>query len=476
MGPCQSLPIIQLWFSEDREKHEERLTRRDRQYSKQKSLKRVSSRVFETRASTYDHVSNQVLTNFEGVQLENAGLTGLRNLGNTCFMASALQCLSNTIPLTDYFLGYDFAKEINHNNVLGTNGKLVMAYKALVKKIWLGNHSSVSPSQFKVSLEKFASQFKGSEQHDSHELLAFLLDGIHEDLNRVKNKPYIEEKAGDGSNDEDDAVLAWKNYLQRDRSIIVDLFQGQLRSEIQCRNCTCAGKATTGCGHKSVKFEPFMYLSLPFSDSVTSLDDCLDQFCAEELLTGDNKWYCTKCKAHVDASKKIELWALPPILIVHLKRFEFNQFGNRSKIEKSIRYPVTSWDLLTATRGGKTSRKLPKFDLYAAINHVGPALGSGHYTAYGKNRFDSKWYDFNDAACTKLADDPQDSSDLGNGSSCYLLFYNRMEETSAADKLRNGNPRVRRQSVDRPELWPHLQIMNKHYRSFSRQSVQGNRL
>ena len=81
-------------------------------------------------------------------------------------------------------------------------------------------------------------------------LLAFLLDGIHEDLNRVRKKPYIEDEDCDGTNDEGDAITAWSHYLQRNRSIVVDLFQGQLRSTMTCRNeqpdgtCGCAVTST----------------------------------------------------------------------------------------------------------------------------------------------------------------------------------------------------------------------------------------
>mmetsp|Transcript_26939 Transcript_26939/g.58892 ORF Transcript_26939/g.58892 Transcript_26939/m.58892 type:complete len:512 (-) Transcript_26939:53-1588(-) len=455
--------------------------------SKMKSLIRVGSQVVRSvgapdpatgrkkyaaaRASTYDHVHEVVLSNFDELDVKRkAGVVGLRNLGNSCFMNSSLQCLSNTIPLTDYFLGYDYKKEINYDNVLGSKGELVASYAALVKEMWLGNQKTVKPSAFKSRLAKFAPQFEGYEQQDSQEMLSCLLDGVHEDLNRVKKKPYIEDKDCDGSNDEGDAILAWQNYLQRDRSVVVDLFQGQLRNEITCRNADATqSDGSAGCGHRNIKFEPFMYLSVPLSDSCQSLDDCLDLFCAEESLTGDNQWYCTKCKTHVDATKRFDLWMLPPILIVHLKRFKFMSDGSRCKIEQPVQYPVSGWDLsrgMQGTRGGVH----PSYDLYAVSNHSGGTLGFGHYTAMALDRFDEEWYEFNDSSCQRVGP----NSGLGFSSSCYLMFYNRVEENKedksdpACSERSTREPIVRRQEVDRPELWPHMQIRQKDYRSFTR--------
>ncbi|MGH0177662.1 UNVERIFIED_CONTAM: hypothetical protein FKN15_021732, partial [Acipenser sinensis] len=102
------------------------------------------------------------------------------------------QCLSNTPPLTEYFLCSSYLEELNFTNPLGMKGEIAEAYADLIKQMWSGRHSSVAPRIFKTKVGHFASQFLGYQQHDSQELLSFLLDGLHEDLNRVKNKEYIE--------------------------------------------------------------------------------------------------------------------------------------------------------------------------------------------------------------------------------------------------------------------------------------------
>ena len=104
-------------------------------------------------------------------------------------MNSSVQCLSNTIPLTDYCLGYDYRKEINRDNVLGTQGRTGDGVHGAHEASVVGTAmQSVEPAAFLSCLCQFAPQFSGGQQHDSQELLTFLLDGIHEDLNRVKSR------------------------------------------------------------------------------------------------------------------------------------------------------------------------------------------------------------------------------------------------------------------------------------------------
>ncbi|XP_072731674.1 ubiquitin carboxyl-terminal hydrolase 4 isoform X2 [Ciconia boyciana] len=189
----------------------------------------------------------------DSASLSQPGLCGLSNLGNTCFMNSALQCLSNTPPLTEYFLEDKYEAEINQNNPLGMRGEIAEAYAELIKQIWSGRQSHVAPRMFKTQVGRFAPQFSGYQQQDSQELLAFLLDGLHEDLNRVKKKPYLELKDANGRPDSEVAKEAWENHRLRNDSIIVDIFHGLFKSTLVCPKCSKV----------SVTFDPFCYLTLP---------------------------------------------------------------------------------------------------------------------------------------------------------------------------------------------------------------------
>ncbi|KAE8710711.1 Ubiquitin carboxyl-terminal hydrolase 9 [Hibiscus syriacus] len=189
---------------------------------------------------------------------EKVALAGLQNLGNTCFMNSALQCLVHTPPLMEYFLK-DYRDEINTKNPLGMHGELAIAFGELLRKLCSAGRTAIAPRVFKGKLSRFAPQFGGYNQHDSQELLAFLLDGLHEDLNRVKQKPYIEMKDSDGRPDEEVSVECWRNHKARNDSVIVDVFQGQYKSTLVCPVCSKI----------SITFDPFMYLSLPLPSTIT---------------------------------------------------------------------------------------------------------------------------------------------------------------------------------------------------------------
>uniref|UniRef100_A0A8C1CVG6 ubiquitinyl hydrolase 1 n=1 Tax=Cyprinus carpio carpio TaxID=630221 RepID=A0A8C1CVG6_CYPCA len=181
------------------------------------------------------------------------GFTGLVNLGNTCFMNSVIQSLSNTRELRDYFHDRGFESEINCNNPLGTGGRLAISFAVLLRALWKGTHHAFQPSKLKAIVASKASQFTGYAQHDAQEFMAFLLDGLHEDLNRIQNKPYTETVDSDGRQDEFVAEEAWQRHKMRNDSFIVDLFQGQYKSKLVCPVCSKV----------SITFDPFLYLPVP---------------------------------------------------------------------------------------------------------------------------------------------------------------------------------------------------------------------
>jgi ubiquitin C-terminal hydrolase len=185
------------------------------------------------------------------------GTTGLNNLGNTCFMNSGLQCIAHTNLLRDYLLKGYWKKELNLTSKHGMKGKMVKAFVKVLENLWSKNDGPYRPSEFKSVISKHTPSFEGYHQHDCQEFIASLLDGLHEDINRVPIKKFEEYPDMNEMEDEEAAKTSWDLHIRRENSFIVDLFYGQYRSINICQECKTVRK----------NFEPFVYLTLPIPEN-----------------------------------------------------------------------------------------------------------------------------------------------------------------------------------------------------------------
>ena len=160
-----------------------------------------------------------------------------------------------------------------------------------------------------------------------------------------------------------------------------------------------------------------------------TLQDCLNLFTRKERLDKDNAWYCSNCKDHKQATKKMEVWKTPDILIIHLKRFKTSRVSSigsfyystgSKKITAQVDFPITGLDMSNYVLSDENGSCI--YDLYGVVNHYG-GLGGGHYTAYAKNKFDGKWYDFNDSRVSPASDREIVSA------AAYVLFYKRRQNS-----------------------------------------------
>ncbi|XP_042147748.1 ubiquitin carboxyl-terminal hydrolase 2 isoform X1 [Ixodes scapularis] len=337
---------------------------------------------------------------------------GLRNLGNTCFMNSIVQCLAHTRPLLEYCLKDCYTSEIN--NITSSNrGALFEAFATLMKSIWRSSNGeyAISPQAFRSQIQKFAPRFMGYSQQDSQEFLHYLLQGLHEDINRITSRPrHVTTEIDDNLSDSQKAAEAWKRYLRFDDSKIVDCFVGQLKSTLKC----------SVCGHKSVTFDPFWDLSLPIpksSDSVT-IQQCLSLFTKEEVLDGDEKPTCSNCKTRQRCTKSFTIHRCPKILVLHLKRFSPGE-RFRAKLNTRVEFPLTNLDLCPYM----SNSHYVMYNLYAVSNHSGSTY-SGHYTATCLHPKSGEWHECNDTKVTEV------SSSRVASSEAYVLFYEAATQSS----------------------------------------------
>lgn len=336
---------------------------------------------------------------------KNKGLTGLANLGNTCFINSCIQVLSHTYELNNFLNGGNYKKKLKNK----PDSVLLIEWDNLRTLMWSEN-CTISPGKFiktiqKIAHIKHADLFTGYSQNDLPEFLLFLVDCFHTSLSREVNMSIN----GVASNETDKMAVQCfemtKKMYAKEYSEIWNLFYGIHVSQIiSLEN----GEVL------STSPEPYFIinLSIPENNKTPSLEDCFDLYVNGETLEGENAWYNETTKEKQNVQKKLIYWSMPAILVIDIKRFNHKNQKN----QMLIRFPLENFDLSNYVIGYKKESYI--YDLYGICNHSGGVHG-GHYTAFIKNAND-KWYQFNDTFVTEVAN----LQDLITPKA-YCLFYRK---------------------------------------------------
>ena len=364
---------------------------------------------------------NYAKNNVEKLRKENEELKnpktiviGLNNIGATCYMNATLQCLSKTKELTNYFLTKYTEKQ---NNIM-TN-----EYHKLIVNLWNkeNNNSSHSPYSFKEVLSKENPLFAGIAANDSKDLINFLLERFHLELNLINNTNandnYVNAQQ-EQFNEQIMLNLFLQDFKEKYNSIISNLFYGVMETQSKC----------LGCQMIKYNFQLYSFLEFPlqevnkycfnnnrrplFNNDGTNpdvnLSECFEYYGKIDLMNGDNQMYCNICNKLYDALYSTSIYSTPNNLIINLNR------GKGAVYECKVNFP----DQLNLYNFVKFNNDYAVFELYAVISHLGPSSMSGHFVAYCKNRMDNKWYLYNDGLvnlCTR-ANQYQDGIP-------YILFY-----------------------------------------------------
>jgi len=332
-------------------------------------------------------------------------MKGILNIGNTCYMNSAIQCLSHIPEIRNYFLT---GSHINNLNLKSKSKDLTNEWQKLLYRLCQDkDEKNINPidfvKTFLMTCQKNNINFNGFNQNDVEDFLNQFLDFIHNSIsvnikiNITGKIKTIEDKLAYG------AAASWSKFFNNSYSHIIDMMYSQLLCTTTCPKCknTC------------INYEPLMTLSLSIppslvSNNTISLYDLFDSYTAEEILDTDNQWKCDSCHENVNCSKKLTFWYLSNIIIIVIKKYTLSH-----KINVNIEYPM-ELDLNKYCINYKENNL--NYSLIGSCIHSG-GLNGGHYYAICKKYND--WYCYNDDKVSKLDIKQVKHSDA------YCLIYRR---------------------------------------------------
>ena len=345
-------------------------------------------------------------------------ISGIANLGNTCYLNAALQCaIVACEPLENFFLSDAYLEQLG----VASSESLAKAIAWLLEEL-RDPRNAVYPNLVKSRIDLLIPKFKGTDQHDCSEFLIQLLDHLHSEFcpplsssgSRSSSASSVAAMNGSISGRSFSAINWhrrgedwWANHQKKENSIIRKIYQGAIRSVMTCSRCRGV----------SARFEAFTSLILSFPPDASSsfkLERLIKDLFQSEEIAGIE---CDYCRRKQTFTRTIHLWEVPPFLILTLSRFSFTARTAR-KLNNLVEYPVdTLLNLESLLAPEAPLQEFLDYKLYAVVEHEG-TVNRGHYTAILKNQ--GSWTMANDARITHGI-----QPDRVCSNNAYMLFYRR---------------------------------------------------
>ena len=351
-------------------------------------------------------------------EYEEIKLVGLKNVGSKCIMNSVLQCLSQTKPLTDYFLNdKNIDRIINNNIAIKNNNELQLSpiYYALIKQLWSKNGSkSIFPNNFMNQIEKMNPSFKQSQAGDSKDFIIFILKQLHKELKwpiKGINQNNIDKPLN--QYDKRNSFNYFFNEFRKGCSIISDIFFGFNEITNECINCKNICNLNGINNSIFYNYEIFNCLIFPLEkiknskNNKVSINECFIYLNKPETFMGENRYYCNICKSISDSIYSSKILIVPNILILILHRGKDNI--NDVKLEFNETMDITQFVL-------KRDKPQLIYNLYGVITYI----DKSHFIASCKSSINNKWYRFNDDNISPISSIQKEVIEFGIP---YILFY-----------------------------------------------------
>ena len=346
------------------------------------------------------------------ILMSKTNANGLANIGATCYMNATLQCLAHIQRLTHYLLNSETKKKISSDKI---KYKLTSAYLTVLENLWQNkNIKYYSPNQFKDVISEMNSLFAGIQANDSKDLILFLLETMHNELN-------LENKNINNINNQDNYVddiqaqynyeMALKNFSnyfkEKYNSIISTLFYGMFNSITCCQNCNVVLNNVQCYNILIFPLQKVKEYKMKM-DNIVDLYECFDYNQRPDLISGKS-FYCNNCRTMVDNVNTTKLLYCPKILVINFNR------GKGLEFDVKINFPEYI-DIINYVYYKDNSPTF--YELVGIVTHFGPSSMGGHFIAFCKSFGNQQWYKYNDAIV-----DPSSFEEAKNTGVPYILLY-----------------------------------------------------